>query len=61
MAHHNLLGIYVMIISSKSVICMRLLISRPSVFVWGPEACLSKVFVVFMERRALYEGKPYLR
>ena len=33
---------------------MGLLISRPSVFVWGPEACLSTVFV---ERRTLYEGK----
>ena len=32
---------------------MGLLISRPSVFVWGPEACLSAVIV---ERRALYEG-----
>ena len=46
------------VISSKSVICMGLLISRPSVFVWGPEACLSAVFV--KRRAALYEGKPYL-
>ena len=54
--HHNLLGIYV--ISSKSVIYMGLLISRPSVFVWGPEACLS---MVSLERCTLYVGKPYLR
>ena len=52
-AHRNSLGI--------SVICMGLLISRPSVFVWEPEACLSTVFVVFVERRALYKGKLYLR
>ena len=39
---------------------MGLLISRPSVFVWGPEACLSTVFVVFVERRALYEGKKHI-
>ena len=40
---------------------MGLLISRPSVYVWGPEACLSMVFVDFVEKRALYEGKTYLR
>ena len=28
---------------------MGLLISQPSVFVWGPEACLSTVFVGFVE------------
>ena len=32
---------------------MGLLISRPSVFVWGPEACLSMVFVVFVERKTV--------
>ena len=31
---------------------MGLLISRPSVFVWGPEACLSTVSVNFVGRRA---------
>ena len=46
MPHNSLLGKYV--ISAISIICMGLLISRPSVFVWGPEACLSAVFV---ERR----------
>ena len=44
----------------RSVICMGLLISRPSVFVWGPEACLSAVFIVFVKKRALYERKLYL-
>ena len=32
---------------------MRLLISRRSVFVWGPEDCLSKVFV-FVERKTVF-------
>ena len=32
---------------------MGLLISRPSVFVWEPEACLLTVSVVFVERRPL--------
>ena len=36
---------------------MGLLISRPSVFVWGTEACLSTLFIVFVERRVLYKGK----
>ena len=49
---------YMYVISSKSVICMELLIPRPSVLVWGPEASLSTVFV---KRRAIYERKPYLR
>ena len=38
---------------------MGLLILDPGC-VWGP-ACLSTVFVDFEERRALYEGKSYLR
>ena len=40
---------------------MGLLISWPNVFVWGPEAVLSMVFVVFVERHALSEAKAYLR
>ena len=44
-AHHNLLGMYMYVISPKSVACVGLLISEPSVFVWGPEACLSMVFM----------------
>ena len=40
-AHHNSLGICYQL---KSTICIGILISRPSLFVWGPEACLSVVF-----------------
>ena len=51
----------VYVISSKSVIYIGFLISQPSVFVLGPEACLSTFFVVFGETRAIYGGKAYLR
>ena len=58
-AHHNLLGIC-------HQLKIRLLygtfnFSSQCIIVWEPEACLSMVFVVFVERRALYEGKAYLR
>ena len=49
--------IYYNVMSSKSIIRMGLLISRSSVFVWVPEACLSTVFDIFVERRTLNEGK----
>ena len=65
MAHHNSLGI-----------CRQLKIrhlygtfnssTQCSVFLWGPEACLSTAFCRFRlwflwKGRALYEGKSYLR
>ena len=42
---------------------MGLFISQPSVFVWGPEACLSNIFVVCVEKAhpASMKEKPYLR
>ena len=57
--HINSLGICHQL--KKFIIYIGLLISRPSVFVWGPEACLSTFFVIFVETRTLYEGKLYLR
>ena len=39
---------------------MGLLISQPSVFLWGPEACLSTVSVVFVGRRALYTKENHI-
>ena len=46
--HIKICSVYV--ISSKSIICMGPSISRPSVFVWGLEACLSAVFVERWDR-----------
>ena len=40
---------------------MGLLISRPSVFIWGPEACLSTGFRRFRGKARPLRMKMYLR
>ena len=57
-AHHNSLGLCHQLKIRHLCGTLNFLTGRPSVFVWGPEACL---FMIFMERCALYEGKLYLR
>ena len=47
MAHHNSLGISRQLKIRHLLVYMGLLISRPSVFAWGREACLSTGFRCF--------------